>query len=172
MKNGAFEKLDAAEQDGIRSAIANALSGQSFTDRAVFLKALNKALKAKSIKVGAPVMKAIVEALSTRDEAAEICRDKDGNPEPDTQLRDHELVPLKEDWRDNFAREVKPFAPDAWVDESYIDDTDKKVGRVGYEINFNRYFYTYTPPRPLEEIDAELKTLEADIAALLKEVVA
>ena len=85
---------------------------------------------------------------------------------------DHELVPLKEDWRDYFAREVKPFAPDAWVDQSYTDDSDKQVGRVGYEINFNRYFYTYTPPRPLEEIDAELKTLEADIAALLKEVVA
>ncbi|HAQ78125.1 MAG TPA: SAM-dependent DNA methyltransferase [Hyphomonadaceae bacterium] len=168
----AFEKLDAAEQDAIRSTIASAFSGQSFTDRAVFLKALNKALKAKGIKVGSPVMKAIVEALGARDETAEICRDKDGNPEPDTQLRDHELVPLKEDWRDYFAREVKPFAPDAWVDQSYTDDSDKQVGRVGYEINFNRYFYTYTPPRPLEEIDAELKTLEADIAALLKEVVA
>ena len=59
---------------------------------------------------------------------------------------------------------------DAWGIDT--DDSDKQVGRVGYEINFNRYFYTYTPPRPLEEIDAELKTLEADIAALLKEVVA
>ena len=85
----AFEKLDAAEQDAIRSTIASAFSGQSFTDRAVFLKALNKALKAKGIKVGSPVMKAIVEALGARDETAEICRDKDGNPEPDTQLRDH-----------------------------------------------------------------------------------
>jgi len=168
----AFEKLDAAEQDAIRSIIASALADQSFADRAAFLKALSKALKAADIKIGAPIIKAIVEALGTRDEAAEICRDKDGHPEPDTQLRDHELVPLKEDWRDYFAREVKPFAPDAWVDESYTDDADKKVGRVGYEINFNRYFYTYTPPRPLEEIDAELKTLEAEIAALLKEVVA
>ena len=62
--------------------------------------------------------------------------------------------------------------PDAWVDESYTDTRDKQVGRVGYEINFNRYFYQYVPPRPLEEIDAELKTLEGEIAGLLKEVAA
>jgi type I restriction enzyme M protein len=81
-------------------------------------------------------------------------------------------VPLKEDWRTYFGREVTPFLPDAWVDETYRDDTDKGVGRVGYEINFNRYFYRYVPPRPLEEIDAELKALEVEIAMLLKEVAA
>ena len=81
-------------------------------------------------------------------------------------------MPLKEDWRDYVAREVTPFVPDAWVDESYRDAQDSEVGRVGYEINFNRYFYRYVPPRPLEEIDAELKALEAEIAGLLKEVAA
>ena len=60
--------------------------------------------------------------------------------------------------------------PDAWVDESHSDGQDGKVGRVGYEINFNRYFYQYVPPRPLEDIDAELKALESEIAGLLKEV--
>jgi type I restriction enzyme M protein len=69
------------------------------------------------------------------------------------------------------AREVTPFVPDAWVDEDYRDALDGEVGRVGYEINFNRYFYEYVPPRPLEEIDEELKQLEAEIAGLLKEVV-
>ncbi len=69
-----------------------------------------------------------------------------------------------------MAREVTPFVPDAWVDESYRDARDGEVGRVGYEINFNRYFYKYVPPRPLEEIDAEMKALEAEIAGLLKEV--
>ena len=69
-------------------------------------------------------------------------------------------------------REVKPFVPDAWVDESSCDAHDGEVGRVGYEISFNRYFYRYYPPRGLEEIDAELKLLEAEIAGLLKEVVA
>jgi type I restriction enzyme M protein len=62
--------------------------------------------------------------------------------------------------------------PDAWVDESHTDSQDGEVGRVGYEINFNRYFYQYVPPRPLEEIDAELKELETEIAGLLKEVAA
>ncbi|MGR3197656.1 MAG: hypothetical protein ACU0DM_02825 [Paracoccus sp. (in: a-proteobacteria)] len=115
-------------------------------------------------------MLAILAALSERDEEAAICRNKDGNPEPDPDLRDHELVPLKEDWRGYVAREVIPFVPDAWVDETHRDARDGKVGRVGYEINFNRYFYTYVPPRPLEEIDAELKALETEIAELLKEV--
>ena len=68
-------------------------------------------------------------------------------------------------------REVLPFVPDAWVDESYTDAADGGVGRVGYEINFNRCFYKYVPPRPLEEIDAELKALESEIAGLLQEVV-
>ena len=113
-----------------------------------------------------------MSALSERDENADICADKDGNPEPDTELRDHELVPLNEDWREYIAREVTPFVPDAWVDESHRDGRDGEVGRVGYEINFNRYFYKYIPPRPLEEIDAELKGLEAEIAGLLKEVAA
>jgi len=85
-------------------------------------------------------------------------------------LRDHELVPLKEDWRDYVAREITPFISDAWVDETYRDARDREIGRVGYEINFNRYFYRYVPPRPLHEIDAELKTLEVEIARLLQEV--
>jgi type I restriction enzyme M protein len=110
--------------------------------------------------------------LSERDANADICTDSKGNPEPDTELRDHELVPLAEDWRDYVAREVTPFVLDAWVDESHTDARDGEVGRVGYEINFNRSFYRYVPPRPLEEIDAELKALEAEIAELLKEVAA
>jgi type I restriction enzyme M protein len=56
------------------------------------------------------------------------------------------------------------------VDQTHTDDRDKGVGRVGYEINFNRYFYRYVPPRPLAEIDAELKSLEAEIAGLLQQV--
>ena len=140
--------------------------------RTEFENALAPALKKSGVKVGAPLKKAILAALSERDEEADICTDKNGKPEPDTELRDHELVPLQEDWKKYFAREVTPFVPDACVEESYKDATDGQVGRVGYEINFNRYFYKYIPPRPLEEIDAELKQLEAEIAELLKEVAA
>ena len=69
-----------------------------------------------------------------------------------------------------MAQEVLPHAHDAYVDETFRDDYDGQVGVVGYEINFNRYFYEYQPPRDLEEIDAELKAVEADIAAVLAEV--
>ena len=108
--------------------------------------------------------------MSERDEKADICRDSDNKSEPDGELRDCELVPLKENWESYFAREVTPFVPEAWVDQTYQDEQDKKVGRVGYEINFNRYFYKYIAPRPLNVIDQELKGLEAEIAGLLKEV--
>ncbi|MCO5073037.1 MAG: type I restriction-modification system subunit M [Rhizobiaceae bacterium] len=166
-----YLRQDRAEKAAIEAALTT-IGAQLFSSRPAFEKALSKALKASELKISAPIKKAILAALSEQDDGADICRDKDGKPEPDTGLRDHELVPLAEDWRDYMKREVLPFVPDAWVDESYIDARDKKVGRVGYEINFNRYFYRYVPPRPLDEIDAELKTLEAEIAGLLKEVAA
>ncbi len=165
-----FLKLDPADQDDLLNVITNRLPATLFKERPAFEAALTKALKGAGVKVGAPIRKAILSALSERDETAAVCLDGDGRPEPDPELRDHELVPLKEDWKDYVAREVTPFVPDAWVDETHRDDADKGVGRVGYEINFNRYFYRYVAPRPLVEIDAELKTLETDIANLLKEV--
>ena len=136
-------------------------------DREEFVSALDKALLAEQIKIAAPLKKAIIGSFGQRHEQAAVCRTAKGVIEPDTELRDHELVPFKEDWQAYFEREVKPFVPDAWVDESHTDKTDGGVGRVGYEINFNRYFYKYVPPRPLAEIDAELKQLEAEIADLL-----
>jgi type I restriction enzyme M protein len=79
-------------------------------------------------------------------------------------------VPLKEDIVSFFLREVQPFVPDAWISPEIVDEKDGDIGKVGYEINFNRHFYKYTPPRPLEEIDAELKQAEEEILRLLKEV--
>jgi len=166
-----YARQDAADRTAIEAALQS-IGDQLFTNRSIFEKALNKALKATGLKIGAPIKKAILAALSERDDEADISTDKSGRPEADTDMRDHELVPLSEDWRDYMKREVLPFVPDAWVDESHMDARDKKVGRIGYEINFNRYFYRYSRPRPLEEIDAELKTLEAEIAGLLKEVAA
>ena len=81
-------------------------------------------------------------------------------------------MPLKQDIRDYFTGKVLPHVPDAWIDTGKRDPKDKGIGIVGYEINFNRYFYQYQPPRPLAEIDAELKAVEAEIAALLGEVTA
>jgi len=87
---------------------------------------------------------------------------RDNSYEPDTELRDFENVPLKEDIDAYFEREVRPHVPDAWM--------DRTKDKVGYEINFNRHFYKYTPPRPLEEIDADLKQAEEEIMRLLREV--
>jgi len=79
-------------------------------------------------------------------------------------------IDVGENARHFMARECMHVVPNARVDERVRDARDGEVGGVGYEINFNRYFYKYLPPRPLEEIDAEMKELEAEIARLLKEV--
>lgn len=97
-------------------------------------------------------------------EAAPVKKEKEAGFEPDTDLRDFENIPLKDDIDKYFEREVLPHVPDAWMDRS--------KDKVGYEINFNRHFYKYTPPRPLEEIDADLKKAEEKIVRLLKEVTA
>ncbi|MBL4537145.1 MAG: SAM-dependent DNA methyltransferase [Oceanicaulis sp.] len=166
-----FSRLEDGEQAAIKTAL-DSMGGTLWRDRKAFEKALKQALKAADVKLAAPIKKAVLSALSERDEEAAVCLDPKGNPEPDTDLRDTELVPLGVDWETYVAEEVTPFVPDAWVDTTVRDPKDGEVGRVGYEINFNRYFYQYVPPRPLEEIDAELKALEAEIAGLLKEVAA
>ena len=111
---------------------------------------------------GAPLQKAIWAAVSVSDPEGEVQRAKDGTPEPDSDLRDYENVPLGEDIDAYFAREVTPHVPDAWIDRTKT--------KVGYEIPFTRHFYVYTPPRPLAEIDAELRDLESQIQKLLGEV--
>jgi type I restriction enzyme M protein len=65
---------------------------------------------------------------------------------------------------------VKPYVPNAWINAAIRDEKDNEAGKVGYEINFNRYFYKYTPPRPLEEIETDIKTVEKDILEMLREV--
>ena len=124
------------------------------------------------VSLTAPVRKAILSALSEQDEEAEICRDSKGRPEADSSLRDAESVPLGESVEEYFGREVTPYVPDAWIDEKKRDKTDGEVGIVGYEINFNRYFYKYEPPRPLGEIEADIKAVEGEILGLLREVTA
>jgi len=121
-------------------------------------------------KVGKTFVKALINAFGVRDPEGEPVVDADGNTVADSNLTDYENVPLLEDIRDYFAREVLPHVPDAWIDESYVDKKDKGVGVVGYEINFNRFFYKYEAPPKLEDIDRELKRVEAEIAELLGQV--
>ena len=126
--------------------------------------------QAKAIKLTDAVLKLVQKHMGERDETAAIVRDADGGVVPDPELRDTEKVPYGEDVWAYFEREVKLHWPEAWINEDIRDPKDGKVGLVGTEINFNRYFYVYQPPRPLEEIDAELKQVEAEIAELLAEV--
>lgn len=105
--------------------------------------------------------KAIMNAAAVSDPEGEVQMAK-GEALPDPDLRDYENVPLLEDIHEYFEREVRPHVPDAWIDEEKT--------KVGYEIPFTRHFYVYKPPRPLAEIDAELRELESQIQALLGEV--
>lgn len=158
-----------AEQEAIRTLVRS-LPSRQVNDRDEFQRLLEAVARKADVKLSAPVIKAILAALSERDETAAICRDKDGNAEPDPELRDTESVPLDESIETFFEREVSPHVPDAWIDTSKRDPRDGQVGLVGYEINFNRYFYRYTPPRPLEEIEAEIRVIEKDIVRMLSEV--
>ena len=135
-----------------------------FKDRKQFLIALREIDRARGVKLSAPELKAVLAALGERDETAEICRDRKGEPEPDSDLRDTESVPLKESIEEYFEREVLPHVPDAWIDYSKT--------KVGYEIPLNRHFYRYEPPRELDVIEDEIKGLEGEILELLKEVTA
>lgn len=130
-------------------------------------------LKAAGIKkLGKGVLKAALACFGERDANAQPVLDDKGNLQADSELREFENVPLSQSIDEYFAREVLPHVPDAWIDTGKTDAKDGQVGIVGYEINFNRYFYVYQPPRPLVEIDADLKAVEAEIAALLGEVTA
>jgi type I restriction enzyme M protein len=148
-------------------SILSTIPDEVHMDKTSFEKILNDTLKKSSFKIGAPLKKAILSALSERDENAEICLDDEGRPEPDTELRDTENVPLKEDIWQYFEREVKPHVPDAWINEGIRDHKDGEIGKVGYEINFNRYFYKYQPPRPLDEIESDMRKIEKEILDML-----
>lgn len=179
---GAKEKADGlALQDAIRKLL-QALPGRLFKDRDEFERVLDAAARKAGLRLPNPARKAILSALSERDESAAICRDKDGTPEPDPELRDSDSVPLVDgndpadadgvpaSVRQFFDREVKPHVPDAWIDTRKRDEKDGLVGAIGYEINFNRYFYRYTPPRALEEIEADIREIEGDILRMLADV--
>lgn len=184
-RRGAAGEKEQAEGRALQEAIrklVRQLPTATVRNRDKFERLLDGAAKKADVKLPAPARKAILSALSERDDKADICQDSDGNPEPDPELRDTESVPLPAgndpadasgiaaSVREFFDREVKPHVPDAWIDTRKRDAKDGRVGLVGYEINFNRYFYRYTPPRPLEEIDADIRSLESEIVRMLAEV--
>jgi len=160
-----WSKLDAERQQALLSAL-DRVGEEKYPSRDRFFEAVAGELGGK---LGTPEKKLLQKHLGEHDPEAEICKTK-GAIEPNPDLRDNENVPLGEDIEAYFAREVTPHVLDAWIDTTKRDDKDGEVGIVGYEINFNRYFYKYQPPRPLAEIDAELKQVEQEIMGLLGEV--
>lgn len=180
-----------AQQKTILTILGKLDGARLYKDRDRFEDALDAVFKKAGAKLPAPIRKAILSALSQRDPTAEPCLDAAGNPEPDPDLRDTEMAPLpadialplplgyerdadntrlvslvRERCEDYLAREVSPFiAPDiAWIDHAKT--------KVGYEIPINRHFYVYESPRPLAEIERDIKALEEDILAMLKGIAA
>ena len=173
------------QQEAIRAMLAAVEGNGRYIDREAFEADMMNAATRTGLKIPAPIRKAIFAALGERDPSAAICRDAKGRPEPDGELRDTENIPLPsgtalplpldfgpdkpndrlvEAFRDDIdaymAHEVLPHVPDAWVD---YDKT-----KVGYEIPINRHFYVYKPPRPLDQIEADIARLEGEIAGLLE----
>ena len=115
----------------------------------------------KDFELSTNFIKNIILALSEHDNTADYVLDKKGNKSPDSKLRDSEKIPLKKDIKEYFEEEVKPYYPNAWM--------NRKKDKIGYEINFTKYFYEYKPPRPLEEIEKDIKEVTAEIQELIKE---
>ena len=115
----------------------------------------------KDFDLSPNLIKNIILALSEHDDSADYVLDKKGKKLPDSNLRDSEKIPLKQDIKEYFEREVKPYYTDAWM--------DRKKDKIGYEINFTKYFYEYMPPRPLEKIEKDIKEVTGEIQGFLKE---
>ena len=174
-------KLLGDQQRAALRAELEGWAGEVCATRSQAAKRLRDSLVPLGI-AGKPIETAVLDDLVARDPGAEPVRDARGNLEPDPELRDYENVPLPGvavtfeadpagrlatiEYRtavdDYMTAEVTPYVPDAWVDHSKT--------KIGYEIPLTRHFYKYVPPRPLAEIDAEIKQLESEIQSLLNEV--
>ena len=166
-KKGAAGQKEAEEGRALQSAIREALSAMDpkrvYLDRDEFSRVLKRTLGEANLHVSPAVFRAIMNSLSERDPTAEACLSK-GKPEPDTELRSTENVPLRDDVQVYFEREVQPFVHDSWFDGSQT--------KIGYEIPFTRYFYEYTAGRPIDEIRREIRDLEQTVEGMLEEVLA
>lgn len=154
------------EGTALQNKIINTLKSMDpdklYKSRDEFMKILNAKIESAELELKAQVYKAVINALSEKDETAEICKDSDGKPEYDSDLRDFENVPLTDNIDEYFKREVLPHVADAWM--------DRGKDKVGYEINFNKEFYKYKPLRSLEEIKKDILALENETKGLLDKV--
>ncbi|MFR1836466.1 MAG: hypothetical protein ACLSXM_09520, partial [Turicibacter sanguinis] len=150
-----------AKQEAILTALSQANSTE-YTNRPAFKDDLTSLFTANGVKLNATQWKFIFNVFGERSETADICYDGKGNPEPDSELRDTETVPLTETIEEYMVREVLPYASDAWVDETKT--------KIGYEIPFTRHFYEYVAPRPSRDILTEIMASEEKMMVVLKEL--
>jgi type I restriction enzyme M protein len=160
MLTKAVLKLGEEERNKLAGALAKL--NHQFNSRTELLKTLSSEIETQGLKLSPQLAKALIAEFGFRSDEAELCLDSSGKVEPDTDARDTENVPLDEDVDKYFAREVEPFAPDAWADSA--------KEKIGYEIPFTRHFYKYLPPRDLELIDSELNDLVSEIQVLLRAI--
>jgi type I restriction enzyme M protein len=151
------EKEGKAKQDEIITALQKI--DASYDNWNTFEARVKKVLR--GLKLSPAFIKNIIMALSEHDDTAHYVIDNKGNKKADGKLRDTEKIPLKQDIDQYFEKEVLPYYSDAWM--------DRKKDKIGYEINFTQYFYKYEPPRPLEEIERDIKEVTAEIQELIKE---
>ena len=162
MTTTAITRLDKDARAAVRASLESLGQTKVWTNRDAFDRDLGKALAGHRAALKLPARKLLMDALSEPDLSADPITGPKGQMESDPALRDTENVPLTEDIHEYFDREVKPYVPDAWIDEDKM--------KIGYEIPFTRHFYRYAPPRPLAEIDAEIQTVIGEIEALFAEV--
>ena len=158
----AVAKLSDIDKERLRLALDSIGGTRVWNVRSEFQSEVRRAFAAAELRLASPTTKAVLAALSGQDETAEICTDAKGRPEPDATLRETENVPWHENIHAYFAREVQPFASDAWIDESKTKE--------GAEIPFTRHFYRYIPPRSLAEIDSDLEIVLGRIRSRLDRI--
>ncbi|MDE2421659.1 MAG: SAM-dependent DNA methyltransferase [Gammaproteobacteria bacterium] len=162
-----YQKLDALKAKALDDYILS-FYGQTFAFSWVDSHFLAKFPKEVG-KVSKGLMNALMSFFGVKNPEGEIVT-LDDKVVADSDLTDYENIPLHQDIHAYMAKEVLPHAHDAYVDQSQTDDKDGQVGVVGYELNFNRYFYVFEQPRHPNEILAEIQTLSAEVAQLLGEI--
>ncbi|WP_254823808.1 type I restriction-modification system subunit M [Haloglomus halophilum] len=165
----AFTNRDEEIQQGIKDAISEMDHEKVWMDREVFMNDVELQLNMKGLDVRKSVYNAIERAFGEQDPNAEICRDGNGNPEHDSDLRRRERIPLNTDAHDYFESKIQPHLENAWVNDSnkYCDEKDGKPGIVGYEISFDRKFFEYSTVRNPSEIESEIQRLAAQIEEMV-----
>ena len=157
-----FTRLPQEQQQRILEVLDTLEGDCLYKNRDEFIRILTDAFTGAQVNITAAQSKLIYQSLSEYDETADVCTNRKGEPEPEPDLRDYENVPLREDIDAYFSREVQPHVPEAWIDYSKT--------KVGYEIPFNRYFYTFKPPRELDAIDADLIGVTDGIVEMIEGV--